>query len=92
VGLFTPSIDISYKSRTYFSEYERAIESSRAYTMVDASLAYETDDGRIRAQIWAKNLFDVFRPGSTFALATGRLLGVTWLPPRTYGATIGYKF
>ena len=92
VGLFTPSIDISYKSRTYFSEYERAIESSRAYTMVDASLAYETDDGRIRAQIWAKNLFDVTRPGSTFALATGRLLGVTWLPPRTYGATIGYKF
>jgi len=92
VGLFTPSIDISHKSRTYFSEYQRDIESSRAYTMVDLSLAYETDDGRIRAQLWAKNLFDVFRPGSTFALATGRLLGVTWLPPRTYGATIGYKF
>ena len=91
-GLFTPSIDVSHKSRTYFSEYMRAIESSAAYTMVDASLAFETNDGRIRAQLWSKNLFDVFRPSSTFALATGRLLGVTWLPPRTYGVTVGYKF
>ena len=92
VGLFTPSIDVSYKGRTYFSEYQREIESSASYTMVDLSLAYETNDGRIRAQLWAKNLFDVSRPGSTFALATGRLLGVTWLPPRTYGVSVGYKF
>ncbi|MBB5986373.1 TonB-dependent receptor [Sphingobium lignivorans] len=92
VGTFTPSVDVSYKSRTYFSEYMREIESSAAYAMVDASLAYETNDGRIRAQLWAKNLFDVFRPSSTFALATGRLIGVTWLPPRTYGVSIGYKF
>ncbi|MBN8829872.1 MAG: TonB-dependent receptor [Sphingomonadales bacterium] len=91
-GTFTPSIDVSYKSRTYFSEYMREIESSAAYTMVDASLAFETNDGRIRAQLWTKNLFDIFRPSSTFALATGRLLGVTWLPPRTYGLTVGYKF
>ena len=91
-GIFTPSVDVSYKSRTYFSEYMREIESSAAYTMVDASLAYETNDGRIRAQLWAKNLFDVFRPSSTFALATGRLIGVTYLPPRTYGLTVGYKF
>lgn len=92
IGVFTPSIDISHKSRTYFSEYMRAIESSAPYTMVDASLAYETNDGRIRAQLWVKNMFDIFRPSSTFALATGRLLGVTWLPPRTFGGTIGYKF
>ncbi|MBN8820276.1 MAG: TonB-dependent receptor [Sphingomonas sp.] len=92
IGVFTPSVDVSHKSRTYFSEYMRSIESSAAYTMVDASLGFETNDGRIRAQLWAKNLFDVFRPSSTFALATGRLLGVTWLPPRTYGLTIGYKF
>jgi Outer membrane receptor proteins, mostly Fe transport len=92
IGIFTPSVDVSYKSRTYFSEYMREIESSAAYTMVDASLAYETNDGRIRAQLWAKNLFDVFRPSSTFALATGRLIGVTYLPPRTYGLTVGYKF
>jgi len=88
----TPSIDVSHKSRIYFSEYMRQIESSAPYTMVDASLAFETNNGRIRAQLWMKNMFDIFRPGSTFALATGRLLGATWLPPRTYGVSLGYKF
>jgi len=92
IGIFTPSVDVTHKSRTYFSEYMREIESSAPYTMVDASLAFETSDKRIRAQIWAKNMFDVFRPSSTFALATGRLLGATWLPPRTYGVTLGYRF
>jgi iron complex outermembrane receptor protein len=92
IGLFTPSFDVSHKSRTFFSEYERDIESSKAFTLVDLSLAFETNDGRIRAQLWTKNLFNVFRPSSTFALATGRLLGATWLPPRTYGVSVGYKF
>ena len=30
--------------------------------------------------------------GQHFALATGRLLGVTWLQPRTYGISVGYDF
>ncbi|KRA84148.1 TonB-dependent receptor [Altererythrobacter sp. Root672] len=92
IGTFTPNVDVSYKGRTYFSEFMREIESSPAYATVDASLAYETNEGNIRAQLWVKNLFDVFRPSSTFALATGRLLGATWLPPRTFGVTVGYKF
>lgn len=91
-GRFTIAGDVSYKGKTYFSEYKRDIESSDAFASVDASLSYATDDNRIRAQLWVKNLTDVFRPSSTFALATGRLLGATWLPPRTYGATIGYNF
>ena len=39
-----------------------------------------------------RNAFDVLRPASTFALATGRLIGVAWLPPRTYGITAGVRF
>jgi iron complex outermembrane receptor protein len=91
-GSVTPSIDVAYKGKTYFSEFRRDIESADAYTMVDASLNYVMDDKKINFQIWAKNLTNVFRPSSTFALATGRLIGATYLPPRTYGATIGYKF
>jgi iron complex outermembrane receptor protein len=91
-GILTFMGDVSYKSRTYFSEFEREIESSAAFTMVDASLRYTTLDDRISAQLWVKNLFDVDRVSSTFALATGRLIGATYLPPRTYGATVGYSF
>ncbi|QNA84179.1 TonB-dependent receptor [Sphingomonas sp. So64.6b] len=91
-GSITPSIDVSYKGKTYFSEFKRDIESANAYALVDASLNYQLDGKKINFQIWVKNLTDKFRPSSTFALATGRLIGATWLPPRTFGATLGYKF
>lgn len=91
-GRLTASADVSYKSRTYFSEFERAIESSPSYTMVDGSLSYRSEDRKIRVEAFIKNAFNVFRPSSTFALATGRLIGVTYLPPRTYGVSVGYTF
>ncbi|TRW16805.1 TonB-dependent receptor [Glacieibacterium frigidum] len=91
-GSLTPSIDVSYKGKTYFSEFKRDIEASESYTMVDASLTYAMEGDRVTVQAWVKNLGDTFRPASTFALATGRLIGVIYLPPRTFGATLGYRF
>ena len=91
-GTVTFQGDVSYKSRVFFSEYERDIESARAYTMVDASVIFRTLNERLSVQAWAKNLLDVDRPASTFALATGRLIGATYLQPRTYGVTLGYNF
>jgi iron complex outermembrane receptor protein len=43
-------------------------------------------------ELWGKNLTDVLRPSSTFALATARTIGVSYLPARTYGVTAGYRF
>jgi len=91
-GMVTLQGDVSYKSRIYFTEFEREIESSASYFFVDAGATYRTADDRLSFQLWAKNLFDVDRRSSTFALATGRLIGATYLPPRTFGATIGYSF
>jgi len=91
-GTVTLQGDVSHKSRVFFSEYERNIESAAGYTMVDASVVYRTLDDRLSVQAWAKNLFGVDRPSSTFALATGRLIGVTYLQPTTYGVTVGYNF
>ncbi len=91
-GMLTLMGDVSYKSQIFFSEFERDIESSEAYTMVDASLVYESGDGQITAQLWAKNIGDEDVRASTFAVSTGRLIGVTYLPPRTYGFTLGYRF
>jgi iron complex outermembrane receptor protein len=91
-GELTLQGDVTYRSRVYFTEFERDIESSEGYTFVDVGATYRTADDRLSFQLWAKNLFDVDRLSSTFALATGRLLGATYLPPRTYGATVGYSF
>ncbi|MBB5747008.1 TonB-dependent receptor [Brevundimonas variabilis] len=91
-GQLTLMGDLSYKSQIFFSEFAREIESSDAYTMADASLVYESGDGAITAQLWAKNIGDEDVRASTFAVSTGRLIGVTYLPPRTYGFSVGYRF
>jgi iron complex outermembrane receptor protein len=91
-GEVTLQGDVTHKSRIYFTEYQRDIESSAPYTFVDLGAMYHAANDRLSLQLWVKNLFDIDRRASTFALATGRLLGATYLPPRTYGATVGYKF
>ncbi len=91
-GTFTLQGDVSYKSRVYFTEFQREIESSAAYALFGTALRFESGDGQITASAWVRNLFDVERKSSTFALATGRLIGATYLPPRTYGVSVGYEF
>jgi iron complex outermembrane receptor protein len=91
-GELTLQGDVTYRSRIYFTEFERELESSEAYTFVDIGATYRAPGDQLSFQLWAKNLFDVDRLSSTFALATGRLLGATYLPPRTYGATVAYNF
>ena len=91
-GAITLQGDIAYKSRIYFTEFRREIESSAGYALVDAALRYEHGDGRFTASAWIRNIFDVDRKSSTFALATGRLIGATYLPPRTFGVSAEYDF
>jgi len=91
-GKLTLSADVNYRDDVFFTEFHRLLEGSEAYTMFDASLRYSTDDGKFFAELWGKNLSDELVEASTFALATARTIGVTWLPPRTYGLTIGYNF
>ncbi|HWO08291.1 MAG TPA: hypothetical protein VNN80_02395, partial [Polyangiaceae bacterium] len=88
----TLSADFSYKSRQYFSEFERDIEGSEPYGWLDASLRYVASGGQLSVLLWVKNATDVFRPAGTFALATAREIGVTYLQPRTYGIQLGYTF
>lgn len=84
--------DVSYKDDVFFTEFNRLIEGAKSYTMLDLSLHYTASDEALTAQLWVKNATDEFRATSTFQLATARTIGVTYLPPRTYGFTIGYNF
>jgi iron complex outermembrane receptor protein len=91
-GTFTLMGDISYKDDIYFTEFNRLLEGQDSYTIYDAQLRYVSDDGRWTAQLWGKNLSDEDVASSTFQLATARVIGVTYMPPRTYGITLGYQF
>jgi iron complex outermembrane recepter protein len=91
-GTVTLSGDVGGKSDVFFTEFARAREGVDGYALVDLALRYQSADGGLSVQAWVKNAANTFRRSSTFALSTGRIIGVTYLPPRTYGLTLGYKF
>jgi iron complex outermembrane receptor protein len=91
-GVFTLMGDISYKDDIYFTEFNRLLEGQDSYTIYDAQLRYTSADGLWIAELWGKNLSDEDVASSTFQLATARVIGVTYMPPRTYGLTLGYQF
>jgi iron complex outermembrane recepter protein len=91
-GTVTLSGDIAGKSDIFFTEFARAREGADGYALVDFGLRFQSAGKGFTAQAWVKNAFDTFRRSSTFALSTGRIIGATYLPPRTYGVTLGYKF
>ena len=42
--------------------------------------------------LWGKNLSDEMVVAGIYVISTTRTITGTYLPPRTYGATVGYKF
>jgi iron complex outermembrane receptor protein len=91
-GTLTLMGDVSYKDDVYFTEFARLLEGQEAYTILDLQLRFKSSDGRWAADLWGKNLTDEEVASSTFQLATARVIGVTYMPPRTYGVTVGYSF
>ncbi len=91
-GTLTLAGDMYGRSDVFFTEFYRLVEGSEAYTMFDASLRWEDNDGGLYALAYVRNIGDTLRRSSTFALSTGRVIGATYLPPRTYGLTLGYRY
>jgi iron complex outermembrane receptor protein len=91
-GTLTFMGDVSHKDDVFFTEFARLLEGQDAYTILDLQLRFVTGDGRWTAELWTKNVTDEEVVSSTFQLATARVLGATYMPPRTYGVTVGYRF
>ena len=91
-GMFTLMGDLIYKDRVYFTEFNRAIEGADAYAMFDMNVLWTSGDEHWTANFWVKNITDEQVASSTFQLATARTIGVTYLPPRTFGFTVGYNY
>jgi iron complex outermembrane receptor protein len=91
-GTLTLIGDVLYRDDVFFTEFERLIEGQEGYALIDFALRFVSDDDKIMASVWVKNAADEEVKSSTFQLSTGRVLGVTYMPPRTYGLTVGYRF
>ncbi len=90
-ALLTLSVDVSFKDDIFFSEFNNELLSRGDYTLLDARVRYTSPDERWTTEIWGKNLTDELVESWNFAIATTRVTVRTYLPPRTWGVTVGYR-
>ena len=91
-GTISTSADIAYKDRQFHTEFNRLEMSSAPYTLVSARVGYTAPGGQVSGQVFVDNLFNKVVEAGTFAVSTSRSIGRTFLPPRVFGAVVGYKF
>lgn len=85
--------EMAYTSRVFFSFYNRPDISQDGYTKYNASVSYEGDNG-LTLSAWIKNIANK-RTFSSTQVSSGFLgfpIMGTFDPPRTFGASIGYRF
>ena len=85
-------MDYSYKSERFFSEFNDDTLRQGGYSLIDARLRYEFADRAWTAELWGQNLADRLVETTGVALGTGRVVARAFYPPRTFGATVGYRF
>jgi iron complex outermembrane recepter protein len=92
-GRLTLRGEIFTSSRVFFSPYNNVRNSQAAYTLGNMSLRYE-GSGAWSASIYVNNVTDrLVRAGSSIGnVFVGRVITVSYLPPRVYGIKVGRKF
>ncbi|MDZ4729703.1 MAG: TonB-dependent receptor [Xanthomonadales bacterium] len=93
-GPFTPfaQVDFNYNSKVQFQLPNRPGSQQNSYGIVNALFGAALS-GQWEAYLWVQNIADklyrteAFGPGSTFLPA-----GILYGAPRTYGASVSYKF
>jgi iron complex outermembrane receptor protein len=76
----------------FFTEFNNPAMGQEGYWLYDANVLYRGPDERLSVNVWGKNLSDDLIRSGSFAISTSRTITGTYLPPRTYGVTVGYRF
>jgi iron complex outermembrane receptor protein len=78
-----------WQDKQFFVASNDPAQSQGAYGLLNASLAYETPDGRWRAALWGKNLLD--RQYITATATISPVVSGRPGEPRTFGARLTWK-
>ena len=93
-GTITLRGESNWSDRVYFTPFNRDAVSQPAYNLQNAFVTYDSGDKHWRVALFAKNIGDKTIRSS--AQISSSIVGspiVGFLqPPRTYGATLGYRF
>ena len=86
--------EANYQSKVYFTEFNNQDAEQKGRVLFDASLLYTAPNDRITVELWGKNLTNRYVEANNIVAAAlfGFVKVGSLLPPRTFGATIGYKF
>lgn len=80
--------NVNYNSATNSTFGDPALLRINERTLVDLRAGVETEDGKLRVQIWGRNLFNSYYWNSTFQADTAwRMAG----RPATYGISLGWR-
>jgi iron complex outermembrane recepter protein len=93
-GSVTGQADASYASRIFFSEFNDPVLSQSPVTKINASLRYDSADGKWYVGAWGKNLTNrlVWNNKALGIQLWGYPIYGSVDPPRTFGVTAGVKF
>ena len=83
---------VASRDKQYYTEFNDEVTSQDSYTLYDSNLLYTAPDGKFSLNLWGKNLSDEMIMSGVYVTSTARTITGTYLPPRTYGVTVGYKF
>ena len=91
-GRLTGRIDASYRSRTYFREFNNPLDSQAPYGLVNLNLIWDSPNERYSVRVYATNV-----TGQAYAAAQGDSTSIgtryiTWGAPRQVGGEIKVKF
>lgn len=79
----------NYNSATNSTFGDPAVLSINARTLVDLRAGLESPDGKLRLQLWGRNIFNSYYWHTTFQADTvWRMAG----KPATYGITLGWRY
>lgn len=92
VGRFDINGTFGHNSGYFADPSNFAPSRTRSFQTVNSSLRWTSTSGHLNASIWGKNLLDQKRIAG--ALLGAGITGTNSYPmaPRTYGATVGFKF
>lgn len=93
-GKLTFGARYDWKSKLYFSEFNIPVSSQAAAGKLNLSLNYESEDRRITASLFAKNITNEQVKSNVIVVSAliGSLALSQYQPPRQIGASFGYHF
>lgn len=91
-GTLTANAQAQYQSRVFFTPFGDNRTSQKPVTRFDLGMRFDPKGKDWFASLWARNITNELVATTKYVIASGRFISGQYTPPRTYGATVGFKF